>query len=151
MNIQMFTENLFSPFYFENFEIYRKVAKIARETPIGPLSGFLNVKLLLNLFLVCVCVCVCVHEYTLDHLRITCRYHNTSSLNANLLRMKAFSYVIIQLCHSGNITVIRCHFLIHVHFQICPSIPITSLVFLVYFSSLGYNLGSHVSCLFNLL
>ena len=66
------------------------------------------------------------HEYILDHLRITCRYHNTSSLNANLLRMKAFSYIIIQLCHSGNITVIRCHYLIHVHFQIFPIIPITS-------------------------
>lgn len=65
--------------------------------------------------------------------------------------MKAFSYIIIQVRHSGNITVIRCHFLIHVHFQICPSIPVTSLVFLIYFSSLGYNLGSHMSCLFNLL
>lgn len=62
----MFPENLFSFFLFWNFKIYRNVAQVGRETPTCPLSGFLSIKLLLDLSLsrVCVharaCVPVCV-------------------------------------------------------------------------------------------
>ena len=85
------------------------------------------------LSLVCVCmharVCLCVWGGgVLDHLRITWRQCNTSFLYANLLRTKAFSYI-IQLSYSGSITLMQCPYLIHHPLPNFPNYTNTVLCF----------------------